>query len=50
MRAEFDANLALDGEAAAAALRLGAAQLDNVQELAAHLTKVFSDERVHARV
>jgi hypothetical protein len=50
VRAEFDANRALDGEEAAAALRLGGAQLDNVKALAAHLTKVFADERVHARV
>ena len=32
------------------ALRLAAAQVDNVEATAKHLTKVFADERVHARV
>ena len=50
VRAEYEKNAALAGEEAEEALRLAAAQVDNVEATAKHLTKVFADERVHARV
>ena len=50
VRAEYEKNAALTGEEAEEALRLAAAQVDNVEATAKHLTKVFADERVHARV
>lgn len=49
-RAEYEKHASAEGETLEEALRLAAAQVDNVEASAAHLTKVFSDERVHARV
>lgn len=50
VRAEFEAKRDVGAADAEEARRLGQAQLDNVRALAEHLTRVFSDERVHARV
>lgn len=49
-RAEFERHRGAEGEALEAALRLGETQRDNVASQAEHLTRVFADERVHARV
>jgi len=49
-RVEFERHRDAEGEALEAALRLGEAQRDNVASQAEHLTRVFADERVHARV
>ncbi|CEF97626.1 Complex 1 LYR protein [Ostreococcus tauri] len=49
-RAEFEKNASVEGDALEEALRLGEAQVENARASAEHLTKVFADERVHARV
>ena len=50
VRDEYERARDARGEALEAALALGRAQLDNIEASAKHLTKVFADERVHARV
>lgn len=50
VRDGYEATRGADADAAEKAYRLGAAQLDNVEATARHLTEVFKDERVHARV